>query len=71
MKNNAKCNSAYWLYTIRVLNGKKQEFMNKMKEFGIMTSQVHNRNDVNSCVNSKFAIKLKLPNFVSILANVS
>ena len=51
MKYSLKCNSAYWLYTIRVLNGKKQEFMNKMKESGIMTSQVHNRNDVNSCVN--------------------
>ena len=50
MKNNPKCNSAYWLYTIRVLNGKKQEFMDKMKEAGIMTSQVHNRNDINSCV---------------------
>ena len=50
MKNNPKCNSAYWLYTIRVLNGKKQEFMERMKEANIMTSQVHNRNDINSCV---------------------
>jgi dTDP-4-amino-4,6-dideoxygalactose transaminase len=50
MKSNQKSNSAYWLYTIRVLNGKKQEFMDKMKENGIMTSQVHNRNDINSCV---------------------
>ena len=50
MNNNKKCNSAYWLYSIRVLNGKKQEFMDKMKEAGIMTSQVHNRNDINSCV---------------------
>ena len=24
--------------------------MNKMKEVNIMTSQVHNRNDINSCV---------------------
>ena len=24
--------------------------MEKMKEAGIMTSQVHNRNDINSCV---------------------
>ena len=47
---NKKCKSAYWLYTIRVLNGKKQEFMDKMKEANIMTSQVHNRNDINSCV---------------------
>ena len=43
-------NPAYWLYTIRVLDGRKQEFMDKMKEAGIMTSQVHNRNDINSCV---------------------
>ena len=50
MKNNPKSNSAYWLYTIRILNDKKQEFMNKMKEDGIMTSQVHNRNDINSSV---------------------
>lgn len=50
MKNNKKCNSAYWLYSIRVLNNKKQEFMEKMKEANIMTSQVHNRNDINSCV---------------------
>ncbi len=50
MKNCEKCISSYWLYTIRVLNGKKQEFVDKMKENGIMTSQVHNRNDINSCV---------------------
>jgi len=50
MKNNPKCNSAWWLYTIRVLNGRKLEFMERMKEKEIMTSQVHNRNDINSCV---------------------
>ena len=50
LKNDQRFKSAYWLYTIRVLNGKKQEFMEKMKEAGIMTSQVHNRNDINSCV---------------------
>ena len=65
MKNNPKSNSAYWLYTIRVLNGKKLEFMNKMKEAGIMTSQVHNRNDVNSCVND---YKETLPN-LDVLEN--
>ena len=50
LKNDQRFNSAYWLYTIRVLNGKKQEFINKMKDVGIMASQVHNRNDINSCV---------------------
>jgi len=42
--------SSYWLYTIRILNDKKQEYMDKMKEADIMVSQVHNRNDINSCV---------------------
>lgn len=59
MENNSKCNSAYWLYSLRVLNGKKNEFMEKMKEAGIMTSQVHNRNDINSCVNDYLEV---LPN---------
>ena len=59
LTNNLKCNSAYWLYTIRVLNGKKQEFMDKMKKANIMTSQVHNRNDNNSCVKE---YSEKLPN---------
>ena len=50
MKGCEKSNSAYWLYSIRVLNGKKQEFIEKMKTAGIMASQVHNRNDINSVV---------------------
>ena len=29
LKPNPKCNSAYWLYSIRVLNDKKQEFMER------------------------------------------
>ena len=57
MKNDP--GSAYWLYSIRVLNGKKQEFIDRMKEAGIMTSQVHNRNDINSCVEE---FKESLPN---------
>jgi dTDP-4-amino-4,6-dideoxygalactose transaminase len=48
MKSAPHSNSAWWLYTIRVPN--KQDFMEKMKAAGIMTSQVHNRNDVHSCV---------------------
>ena len=39
---------SYWLYTIRV--ERKEEFINFMKDNNIMTSQVHNRNDINSCV---------------------
>ena len=50
MESKQQGDSAYWLYTIRVLNGKKKEFMERMKDAGIMTSQVHNRNDINSVV---------------------
>jgi dTDP-4-amino-4,6-dideoxygalactose transaminase len=46
-----------WLFTMKV--HRKTEFIEKMKEYGIATSQVHNRNDINSCV-SEF--KTFLPN---------
>ena len=65
LENNPKCNLAYWLYTIRILNNKKHEFMTKMKEAGIITSQVHNRNDINSCVKE---FEESLPN-LDILEN--
>ncbi len=50
-------NPAYWLYTMRV--ERKTEFIDFMKENDVMTSQVHNRNDNNSCV-AEF--KGELPN---------
>lgn len=37
-----------WLFTMKVK--RKLSFINKMKEHGIGTSQVHNRNDINTCV---------------------
>ena len=40
--------SSCWLFTVRV--NKKLEFIEKMKEKKIMISQVHQRNDINSCV---------------------
>ena len=42
--------SACWLFTMKV--ERKNTFIEKMKENGIMTSQVHNRNDLNTCVSS-------------------
>tara|TARA_Y100000389_G_scaffold136357_1_gene133900 strand:+ start:1896 stop:3062 length:1167 start_codon:yes stop_codon:yes gene_type:complete len=47
---DSKCKSVYWLYSFRVLDNKKEDFIEKMKTLGIMVSQVHNRNDINSCV---------------------
>lgn len=43
-----QCESANWLFTVRVQN--KQNFIKYMSERNIMVSQVHNRNDINSCV---------------------
>jgi dTDP-4-amino-4,6-dideoxygalactose transaminase len=40
--------SSYWLYTLRVEN--RNDFTNKMKEHGITTSRVHDRNDKHPCV---------------------
>jgi dTDP-4-amino-4,6-dideoxygalactose transaminase len=48
LENKDDRKSACWLFTMKV---KRKDFFNaKMKEHGIMTSQVHNRNDLNSCV---------------------
>ena len=53
--------SACWLFTMNV--NRKDNFIEKMKEKGIMTSQVHNRNDLNSCV-SEFVCEL--PNITEL-----
>ena len=57
---NDRENSA-WLFTLRVK--RKNNFIEKMKEYGITTSQVHNRNDLNSCV-SEF--QSELPNITEL-----
>ena len=57
LKPNENTKSAYWLYTILVDN--KEAFMEKMKVCEIMVSQVHNRNDIYSCVKQ---FKTPLPN---------
>jgi dTDP-4-amino-4,6-dideoxygalactose transaminase len=50
-----------WLFTMKVKN--KSNFIDKMKEYGITTSQVHNRNDINSCVNE---FLIDLPNITEL-----
>ena len=60
-ENNEDRISAAWLFTMKVK--RKPEFIDKMKSYGIATSQVHNRNDINSCVEE---FKIELPN-ISIL----
>ena len=57
LQQNNKCKSAYWLYSIWV--EKKEDFLSFMKEKNIMCSQVHQRNDVHSCLKE---YKEELPN---------
>lgn len=59
--NDSIHNSSYWLYTIFVEN--KAEFIEYMKEKGVMASQVHQRNDVHSCFQS---FRTELPNLDSV-----
>jgi len=61
LENNPDRKSACWLFTIKVNN--KTDFIEKMKDKGIMTSQVHNRNDLHSCV-SEFSCDL--PNITEL-----
>ena len=53
--------SSYWIYSMLVDN--KQQFMNKMKECNIMVTQVHERNDIHTCVSD---YKAHLPNLDKI-----
>ena len=43
-------NPSYWIYTIKILFNRKNEFIQYMKFKGIVVSQVHARNDKHSCL---------------------
>ena len=58
MKNRK---SSYWIYSMLV--DEKQKFMNWMQECNIMVSQVHERNDIHTCVSE---YKLHLPSLGEI-----
>ena len=60
-ENKEDRENAAWLFTMKV--NRKGEFTEKMKEYGIMTSQVHNRNDLNSCVED---FQCELPNITEL-----
>lgn len=45
---DSRMESAFWIYSILV--ERKDDFMRYMKECGIAVSQVHERNDIHSCV---------------------
>lgn len=47
LENDNNKLSSYWLFTIKIIN--KDQFIDFMKNKGIMCSQVHKRNDIHSC----------------------
>lgn len=61
LQRDPRMDSTFWIYSFLV--DKKQEFMDYMKECGIMVSQVHERNDIHSCVRD---FKSHLPNLDKI-----
>jgi dTDP-4-amino-4,6-dideoxygalactose transaminase len=61
LDRDSRMDSAFWIYSMLV--ERKQDFMDYMKECGIMVSQVHERNDIHSCVHD---FKTLLPNLDSI-----
>ena len=48
--DNKKSNPSYWIYTLKILHNRKNEFIQFMKHKNIVVSQVHARNDTHSCV---------------------
>ena len=58
--------SSYWIYTIRV--ERRHDFYRAMNDAGIMSSQVHERNDKHACV-SEF--RTQLPTLDEVLPEVA
>lgn len=58
--------SSYWIFSILVED--REKFNQKMKEAGIMVSQVHERNDKHTCVQE---YRSYLPNLESVVNHLS
>lgn len=58
--------SSYWIFSLLVDD--RERFNKKMKEAGIMVSQVHERNDKHSCV---IKYKTRLPNLEKVVNNLT
>lgn len=61
LERDERMDSAYWIYSLLVED--KDKFTEHMKSCGITTSQVHERNDIHSCL-SKY--RTDLPNLDKI-----
>jgi dTDP-4-amino-4,6-dideoxygalactose transaminase len=65
LERNPDMESAFWIYSLLV--ERKGDFMKYMKECGIAVSQVHERNDIHTCVKDYRAM---LPNLDKTIGSV-
>jgi dTDP-4-amino-4,6-dideoxygalactose transaminase len=65
LERNSDMESAFWIYSILV--DRKNDFMKYMKECGIAVSQVHERNDIHTCVKEYRSL---LPNLDKTIGQV-
>ena len=64
-QRDPRMDSSFWIYSMLV--ERKQDFMDYMKECGVMVSQVHERNDIHSALRE---YKSLLPNLDKITPNL-
>ena len=62
LENKEGYDSAYWIYTLKV--ERQNDFMEMMKNQGIMVSRVHERNDKHTCVKE---FRSSLPNLDKVV----
>jgi dTDP-4-amino-4,6-dideoxygalactose transaminase len=65
LERDDRMESSYWIYSLLV--ERKGDFMKYMKECGIAVSQVHERNDIHTCVKDYRAM---LPNLDRTIGSV-
>ena len=65
LERNPDMESSFWIYSLKV--ERKSDFMKHMKECGISVSQVHERNDIHTCVKEYRSL---LPNLDKVIGEV-
>jgi dTDP-4-amino-4,6-dideoxygalactose transaminase len=68
LKRQLGYESAFWIYSVLV--ERRSDFMEHMKKHGIATSQVHERNDIHSCVREYKTILPSLDKTVDYISSL-
>jgi dTDP-4-amino-4,6-dideoxygalactose transaminase len=68
LERKPECKSSFWIYSMLVEN--RDGFYAAMKEKNIVVSQVHERNDIHTCVNDYKAILPNLDATIGKLVNI-